>query len=332
MWGMMDSRPRWCLKIGVHAMTWGEHTRSWGGRHRYRCAHSPTPHGSVKLSPVDPNVVNRALIEERLRSLAGPSPRLEIAGRTILANLPRSITLVIPDLAVRAMVVVLDHLPPRREEQEALIRWRLGQDQRVSMTGAKLFWQIFPPHDGGQASSIVFVIAAQDQVLAQYESICESVGLIPQRVGVSSLYLFNLWLRSVGGQKRVPGDLLWVTISDGGLTCFVVHGGRPVFARTKLLSFEGGAQEEAALGNSIDRIIHGIEVSLLACQEHHPGIRARHLILATENDFPGLDDLLSGELGVAVNRLEWGHVDALGCSPEGRSHSTVVFPVIAGLI
>jgi hypothetical protein len=277
-------------------------------------------------------VVDRALIEERLRSLAGPPPRLEIAGRAILGNLPRPITLVVPDLAVRAMVIVLDHLPPRREEQEALIRWRLGQDQRVSMTGAKLFWQIFPPHDSGQTSSIVFVIAAQDQVLAQYESICESVGLIPQRVGVSSLYLFNLWLRSVGGQKRLPGDLLWVTVSDGGLTCFVVHGGRPVFARTKLLSFEGGVQEGTAPGESIDRIFHEIEASLLACQEQYPGIHARHLVLATEDDFPGLDDVLSGELGVAVNRLEWDHVDALGCSPEGRSHSAAVFPVIAGLI
>lgn len=332
MWEMIDSRPRWCLKIGAHAMIWGEHARSWRGRHRYRCVHSPTPHGSVKLSPVDPNVVNRPLIEERLRSLAGPPPQIEIAGRAILGNLPRSITLVVPDLAVRAMVVVLDHLPPRREEQEALIRWRLGQDQRVSLAGAKLFWQIFPSHEGGQASSIVFVIVVQDQVLAQYESICETVGLIPARVGVSSLYLFNLWLRCIGGQKRLPEDLLWVTISDGGLTCFVVHRGRPVFARTKVLSFDGTTQEGAAPAESIHKILHEIEASLLACQEHHPGVRARHLVLATEDDTPGLDDALSGGLGMAVNRLEWDHVDALGCSPEGRTHSPAVFPVIAGLI
>ncbi len=281
---------------------------------------------------MDPNFVNRPLIEERLRSLAGPPPRFEVAGRVILGALPRAITLVLPDMTVRAMVVVLDHLPPKSEEQEALIRWRLGQDQRVSMAGARLFWQIFPPHHGDDSSFIIFVIAVQEQVLAQYESICETVGLMPQRVGVSSLYLFDLWLKSVGGRKRLPRDLVWVTVSDGGLTCLIVHRGRPVFARTKLLSLDADLQDRTASVGAGQKILHEIEASLSACQEHHPDLHARHLVLVTEEDVPGLDDILNGELGVTVNRLEWDHVDALGWSHEGGRQSTAVFPVVAGLL
>ncbi len=41
MWGLGDSRPTECLKIGGQALVWGETSRTWRGRHRYRCALSP---------------------------------------------------------------------------------------------------------------------------------------------------------------------------------------------------------------------------------------------------------------------------------------------------
>jgi hypothetical protein len=293
---------------------------------------SPTPTGSVKLSPIDLNLTNRSLLEERLRSLAGPARRIQIAGRAILQDIPRPITLLLPDLAVRTTVISLDQLPPRTEEQEALIRWRLGQDQRLSMAGAKLFWQVFPPVQADESSYIVFVVAVQDSVLTQYESLCESAGLIPRRVGVSSFHLFNLWLKSMGGQKRLPRDLAWLTVSDGGLTCFIIHGGRPIFVRTKLLPVGDGTPGGGTREETVEKIVHESAASLLACQEYHPDVHVKHVVLATDDDVPGLDEVLGHELGVAVNRLEWDHVESLGWSHDGGNLSMAALPAVAGLV
>lgn len=67
MWFLSGSRPTQSLKIGGHGLTWGESSKTWRGRHRYRCALSPIPSGVVKLSPIDGNVVDRGVLEERIR-------------------------------------------------------------------------------------------------------------------------------------------------------------------------------------------------------------------------------------------------------------------------
>ena len=196
MWGLTTSRPRHCLKIGAQALAWGETVRTWRGRYRYRCALSPIPTGAIKLSPMDLNLTDMAGLESRLRSLAGPSQDIRFAGRAWLSDIPRPIVLLLSDLSVRATVLQLEHLPAQAEEQEALIRWRLGQEQLLPLAGAKIVWQGIPSQGAeNEGSHAIFVVAIQEAILKQYESLCESVGLLPQEVGVASFRLFNLWLK-----------------------------------------------------------------------------------------------------------------------------------------
>ena len=240
MWGLTTSRPRHCLKIGAQTLAWGEAVRTWRGRYRYRCVLSPTPTGAIKLSPMDLNLTDMPAVKSCLRLLAGPSRDIRFAGSVWLSDVPRPIVLLLPDLSVRTTVLQLEQLPAQAEEQEALIRWRLGQEQLLPLAGAKIVWQGFSSHGaGGERSHEVLVVAIQEAILKQYESLCESVGLLPQEVGVTSFRLFNLWLKAAGGRKRLGRDLLWVSVSDGGLTCFVMQEGRLVFVRSKLLSVEG---------------------------------------------------------------------------------------------
>ena len=146
MWGLTASHPRHCLKIGAQALVWGEAVRTWRGRYRYRCVLSPTPTGAIKLSPMDLNLTDMSAVESRLRSLAGPSRDIRFAGRAWLSDVPRPIVLLLSDLSVRATVLQLEHLPAQAEEQEALIRWRLGQEQLLPLAGAKIVWQGIPSH------------------------------------------------------------------------------------------------------------------------------------------------------------------------------------------
>ena len=333
MWSLTSSRPRHCLKFGAQALAWGEAIRTWRGRYRYRCTLSPTPAGAIKLSPMDLNVADLPAVENRLRSLAGPRRDINFAGHAWLSDVPRPIVLLLPDLSVRATVLQLEQLPEQTEEQEALIRWRLGQDHLLPLTGAKIAWQVFPSHEaGGERSQVVLVVTIQEAILRQYESLCESVGLLPQEVGVTSFRLFNLWLKAAGGRKRLGRDLLWVNVSDGGLTFFVMQEGRLVFVRTKLLSAEGLQGEEVLGAELIDNIVEECAVSLRACREHHPGLNVTEIVLVGDSPSPALEQALNRELGLSIERLDWNAVERVGWTHNGGSTSWATLPVVAGVM
>ncbi len=333
MWSLSTSRPRCCLKIGAHTFAWGEAVRTWRGRYRYRCVVSPAPAGAVKLSPMDLNLTDMPAVEDRLRSLSGRSRDIRLAGRTWLSDLPRPIVLLLPDLSMRTTVLNLEQLPAQVEEQEALIRWRLGQEQLLPLAGAKIAWQRFPSLGTGiERSRIVLVVAIQEAILRQYESLCESVGLLPQEVDMTSFRLFNLWLRAAGGRKRLDRDLLWVSVSDGGLTCFVMQEGRLVFVRTKLVNTEGIQEHEALDGDLVDCIVEECAASLRACREHHPGLNATEIVLAGDSPLPNLEQALTKELGLSIQRLDWEAVESVGWKHDGGNTSWATLPAVAGVM
>jgi hypothetical protein len=333
MWGLTTSRPRLCLKIGAQTLVWGEAVRTWRGRYRYRCVLSPTPTGAIKLSSMDLNLTDMPAVESRLRSLAGPSRDIRFAGRVWLSDVPRPIVLLLPDLSVRATVLQLEQLPAKAEEQEALIRWRLGQEQLLSLAGAKIAWQGFPSHGGGdERSHVVLVVAIQEAILKQYEFLCESVGLLPQEVGVTSFRLFNLWLKAAGGRKRLGHDLLWVSVSDGGLTCFIMQEGRLAFVRTKLLTTEDLQGEEDRDADLVDNIVEECAASHRVCGEHHPGLKETEIVLAGDSSFPMLEQALNRELGLSTERLDWEAVERVGWTDDGGSTSWATLPVVAGVM
>jgi hypothetical protein len=333
MWGVATSRPRHCLKIGAQTLAWGEAVRTWRGRYRYRCVFSPTPAGAIKLSPMDLNLTDMSAVEGCLRSLAGPRRDVRFAGHVWLSDVLRPIVLLLPDLSVRATVLQLEQFPAQAVEQEALIRWRIGQEQLLPLAGAKIVWQGFPSHGArGEPSQVVLAVVIQEDILNQYESLCESVGLFPQEIGVTSYRLFNLWLKASGGRKRLGRDLLWVSVSDGGLTCFVMQEGRLAFVRTKLLSAEG-LQDEEGLGRDLaENIVEECAASLRACREHHPGLNVTEIIFAGDSPLPTIEQALNREFGLSTERLDWDDVERAGWTHDGGSTSWATLPVVAGVM
>ena len=333
MWGLATNRPRHCLKIGAQALVWGEASRTWRGRYRYSTVLSPTPTGAIKLSPMDSNLIDVSAVEDRLRSLVGSSRELRFAGRSWLSGIPRPIVLLLPDLSVRTTVLQLDQFPAQEEEQEALIRWRVGQEQLVPLAGAKIVWQGFPSYGvGDERSHVVLVVAIQEAILRQYESLCESVGLLPQEVSVASFRLFNLWLKAAGGRQRLDRDLLWISVSDGGLTCFVMQEGRLIFVRTKRLSGECLPDEEDPGPDMANNIVEECAASLRACGEHHPGLNVTEVVLASDSPFQTLEQALTRELGLSTESLDWKAVERLGWTHDGGSTSLATLSTMAGVM
>lgn len=147
---------------------------------------------------------------------------------------------------------------------------------------------------------------------------------------MTSFHLFNLWLKAAG-RKRLERDLAWLTVLDGTLTCFIFHHGRPVFVRTKLLTGESSHSSTDDHGRE-DSVLHETAASLHACQELHPDVHVEEMVVMTDDGLLHLDEALSHEAGIKVDRLVWHHVHALGWNHDGGSTSMTALPAVAGMM
>lgn len=320
------SRPVRCLKFGIDAVAWAETERTWRGRATHRCVLSPVPEGSVKPSPVEPNLSDLPALEDRIRALAGPCPDLRIGRRVLAKDMPRPIVLLLPDAAVRAVVLPFDHLPSKSDERDALIRWRLGQEQLFPLSGAKVVSQVF--FDSTQREGpvhTVLAVAIQEAVLAQYESLCQSLGLVPQAVGMTSLQLCAFWVKASGGSRWQHRDFLWANVADNALTTMVFQGGRLLFYRCKLL---GAAT--MALNERLEKIVEECGASLEACQQRYPTAVIKEAVLCADGHLSALQTEVEAGLDLSVEHLGWGTVEALGWATTDSHHSMASLAALAG--
>lgn len=330
MWEWASKKPQRCLKMGVDAAAWVETELNWRGRRRYRCVVSPLQDGLVKPSPAEDNLSDISVLEGRIRTLTGSGAESHQHGRSVLSDLPRRITLLLPDAAVRTVVLQLDQLPADGEEREALIRWRLGQEQLFSLTGAKLVWQVFPAVSGhSRRAHTVLAVAIQESVLQQYESLCESAGLIPHEVGVTSLRLYNLWRKVAGRLSRGKADFLWATVADRALTTMIFQQGRLLFYRCKLLGAETATHGVTV--DPLDKVVEECGASLELCQQRHPDLAVTHAVLCGDGEVAALKSQVEARLGLSVEPMDWGVIDALGLAARGSQRGITSLAAMAGI-
>ncbi|MBA3753753.1 MAG: hypothetical protein H0X01_06385 [Nitrospira sp.] len=335
MWDWITSRPQYCLKIGAHDLAWAEVHRNWRGRPRYQCVVSALPEGVMRLSPLEPNIALPHELESHIRAIAG-SAATQATDRSSAAGVPRAATVILPDLAVRLAVLRLQDLPWSSEEREALVRWRLGQEQLLSLSGAKVFSHVLSdPTGSGDGPCTVLAVVVQESVLAQYEAVCEAAGLIPQEVDVSSLRLFNLWAQGSWRTGRLTADFLWVNATDGGVTAFIFHQGTLVFLRSKLQGGIGSGVSRASGSDQadLDRIVQECADSIYACQQQMPDLSiSQTVLIADEAMGPDLQQLLEKGLGVPVRGLDWDRIRQYGGGTIVGPQTPAALPAIAGVV
>lgn len=330
MWEWAGKEPQYCLKLGTDAAAWAETERNWRGRRRHRCVASPLPDGLLKPSPTEQNVSDAVTLQARIRTLASLQADSHREGLSPWSDLPRRITLLLPDTAVRAMVLHLDELPARSDEREALIRWRLGQEQLFPLTGAKVVSQVFPAVPGDERRMhTVLAVAIQESVLQQYEVLCESVGLIPYEVGITSLRLFDLWRRGSGGLRRKKTEFLWVNVADRSLITMVVLQGRPLFYRCKPLGSD--AMDPGETSGLMDKIIEECGASLDVCQQQHPAVVIKQAIVCVDGELAGLKTKIEAGLDLSVEQVGWGVLERLGVVAKGGHQGMASLAALAGV-
>ena len=279
---------------------------------------------------MDLNVSDLSALADRVRTLTNARAAHQASTWATRVSLPRRITVLLPDTAVRATVLHFEQLPTRREERENLIRWRLGQEQLYPLNGARMVFQVF--HDQEPATSGVYTVltvSIQESVLQQYESLCESVGLIPHDVGITSLRLLDLWRRVSSGSGWLRRSVLWVNVSDRAMTMIVCRRGRPIFYRCKLLGEE--ASDVLSNPEVLNRVLEECRASLEMCHQRHPSLTVDQAVICAEGKVSTLQELIEGKLQLSVEQLDWTSVETLGWVAKGPQRGIASLAALAGL-
>ncbi len=182
------------------------------------------PEGALDVALTRPNIVDPEAFRATLQAA------LERAGA--LSGGP--ISLVLPDPAVRLVLVEGGGLKGRRAEAEETIRFRLHKALPFDVRGARIAWD-------GVRSEQALVAVALDEVVSEYEETLESLGFQPGLVEVSSLALASL-------DDSAVGDRLLVNWDEGYVSFLLQRGDQPLLVRT--LPGEVGAASVARQATS----------------------------------------------------------------------------------
>ncbi|NGZ99079.1 MAG: hypothetical protein CV089_23710, partial [Nitrospira sp. WS110] len=121
---------------------------------------SSLPNDMISPSPMGLNLSNLSALANHILNLTNPKVAARGAGGAARSVVPRRITVLLPDSAVRASVLHFEQLPTHREERENLIRWRLGQEQLLPLNGAKIVFQVFRDRESGSAGGHTVLTAS----------------------------------------------------------------------------------------------------------------------------------------------------------------------------
>ena len=143
-------------------------------------------------------------------------------------------TVVLPDAAVRVLLLEFDQLPAKSAEALAVVRFRLKKLLPFDADEAVVSYQVM-----AQTRDLVKVLAVAipKDVLAEYEGMVRSAGFEPGAVLPSTL-------AACGGLAEREGATLVVNAGAQSVTTAIVQGGVLLLHRTVDLALDEAAAEE----------------------------------------------------------------------------------------
>ena len=159
--------------------------------------------------------------------------------------------ILLPDPAVRVAILRFETLSSRREEAEALIRWKMGSILSFPPEEARVSYQLLPK---GDQSIELLAMAVRNSVVAEYEAAVEEVRAGPALVLPATAALLPLLPAGYQG-----GQVL-VHVCSGSVTSVVVVGDGISFWRNRQLERVTAAEDEEVV-SEFARVV-------AACRDH----------------------------------------------------------------
>jgi type IV pilus assembly protein PilM len=190
------------------------------------------PEGALAPGLKAGNVVDRAAVVAAVRKaldgVTGP-------GRG------RDVTVVVPDAAVRVLLLEFDELPSKAVEALPVVRFRLKKLLPFDVDEAVVSYQVMASAKG---SVQVVAVAVPKSVLDEYEGVVTAAGYLPGAVLPSTL-------AALAGLDETEAAALVVNAGRGGVTTAIVKGGILLLHRS--VDLAGEAAVETAGVSLVDR-------------------------------------------------------------------------------
>jgi hypothetical protein len=216
MWQLLTAPaiPRLSLQIGEQYAAMVELRRQGGLFQLRRLAVVRLPEGLVQPDFTRLNISDDALLAEHLQRTAAQ------AG---VSGTP-SLTLALPEGSARSLIISLDTVPDSRVELQQMLEWKtersLGEpfadlrisQKRLTQSGGRSHW---------------LVVAAREEVVAQYERVLATIGwqaglVVPQHLGAAQLLM----------RSRAAQDQALVSLNETGFAVVVVRRTEPILVRS----------------------------------------------------------------------------------------------------
>jgi type IV pilus assembly protein PilM len=141
----------------------------------------PLPAGALAVSPIKDNVVDSTALQAAVEALGGSETR---GGK-------RRAALILPDYSSRIAILDFDSLPSGKEEQQALVRFRMKKSVPFDVEGAALSYCVQAKAANKTKIEVVVAVTALE-IVARYEAPFRAAGFHPGLVTTSILTTLNL--------------------------------------------------------------------------------------------------------------------------------------------
>jgi len=154
----------------------------------------------------------------------------------------RDVTVVVPDAAVRVLLLEFDELPSKAAEALPVVRFRLKKLLPFDVDEAVVSYQVMASAKG---SVQVVAVAVPKSVLDEYEGVVTAAGYLPGAVLPSTL-------AALAGLDETEASALVVNAGPNGVTTAIVKGGILLLHRSVDMAGDA-AVERAATVSLVDR-------------------------------------------------------------------------------
>ncbi len=167
------------------------------------------------------NITDRAGVVAAVRKVLD-----QVAGRGSERGVGRDVTVVVPDAAVRVLLLDFDQLPSKAAEALPVVRFRLKKLLPFDADTAAVSYQVMSSERGVVR---VLAVAMPKDVLDEYEGAVTAAGYLPGAVLPSTL-------AALSGLEVAEAPVLMVNAEPAGVTTAIVKGGMLLLHRALDLS------------------------------------------------------------------------------------------------
>ncbi|MDW5264971.1 MULTISPECIES: hypothetical protein [Acidobacteriaceae] len=204
------------------------------------------PDGAVVPGLKVGNLVDRQGVTTAVRKALD-----EVSGKGSERSVGRHVTLVVPDAAVRVLLLDFDQLPSKAVEALPVVRFRLKKLLPFDADAAAVSYQVM----ASERSVVrVLAVAMPKDVLDEYEGVVIAAGYLPGAVVPSTL-------AALSGLDVADAPALVVNAEPGGVTTAIVKGG--ILLLHRALDLSANTDAATAIAATVEETQAAREVQIL---------------------------------------------------------------------